>query len=301
MTGGGAQRPVARALDPMDRLGVEALLEADPRSNLFLAATLRDQGLRAGAGGGFWGVLVGEEPRCLAWQGPQPASPEEPEGLVVPCGEPAHGRLLGARLAELSPPRMLIGPREVGDALWEGLGAPRARTWFDQRLMVAEEPSAGPRLPLRRARAEDLPRLAEQSARMMAEDLGEDPRLLDAAGHRRRVRARIEAGLILVGEVEGEPVFKLDLGSRAGGGVQVGGTWVEPAFRGRGLAAAGMRGALELLRRRCAFVTLHLNEANRPAWAAYLRAGFRPSTPYRLAVRAGPEARAGGNAGPAGA
>jgi uncharacterized protein len=56
---------------------------------------------------------------------------------------------------------------------------------------------------------------------------------------------------------------------------QVQGVWVDPEFRGRGLAAPGMAAVVELARQITPVVTLYVNAFNAPARSAYERVGFR--------------------------
>ncbi len=280
--------PRVRPLDPFDRRALQGLLEREPEANLFLLATLRDLGLRPSLDSSWWAAFRDDALVSACWlaRGRPDPEPARVDGLAVPCGEAAPCEEIGRRLTEESPPRMVIGARGPSDALWRGLGSPLTRAWYDQRLLVLRQPSPGRRLPLRRALPTEWALVSEMSARMMQEDLGEDPRLRNLEGHLRRVRERIGRGAILLGEQDGAVVFKLDLGSRGPEGVQVGGTWVPPAARGRGVATAGMRAAGDLLVPRHGWVSLHLNEANAPAMGAYLRAGFEQGAPFRLAIRA---------------
>lgn len=277
-----------RPLTPYDRLALVALLERDTQSNLFLLATVRDLGLRPTGDFAWWGGLAHNELRAVCWiarSWPDP-EPDRVAGLAVPWGDEDACAAIGGRLATASPPRMLIGARSPCDGLWRGMGSPAASLYYDQRLMVLHRPTAGPRLALRRALPAEWALVSEMSARMMLEDLGEDPRALDREGHELRVKDRIRRGGVLLGEEQGRVVFKLDLGSRTNEGVQVGGTWVPPEARGRGVATAGMRAAADQLLERHDWISLHLNEANLPAMSAYLSAGFQRAAPFRMAIRA---------------
>ncbi|RME24225.1 MAG: GNAT family N-acetyltransferase [Deltaproteobacteria bacterium] len=267
---------------------VRDLLSADPDTNLFLLSALQSWGLD-GQQGAWWvgaddgrGRLV-----AVAWSGrpvPEPGA-SVVVGLAVPWGDPEGCRAIGAFLGPRRPPRMVIGPREACDALWRGLGAPAPRLWYDQRLYVCTRVAPGPRLALRTAGASDVPLVVEWSAAMIAEDLQADPRDEDPEGFRRQVRGRVRSGRCLLGLADDGIVFKLDVGRHHQDGVQVGGTYVLPSHRGRGLATAGMRAACDRLFQRYRRVTLHVNEANHPAVAAYERAGFRRATAFRLAAR----------------
>jgi predicted GNAT family acetyltransferase len=61
----------------------------------------------------------------------------------------------------------------------------------------------------------------------------------------------------------------------AGRVAQVQGVWVEPAQRGRGLAAPGVAAVVRATRREVApVVSLYVNSYNAPALATYRRVGF---------------------------
>lgn len=264
----------------------EALAQ-DVNANLFLLGALQSWGISAADGASWWGIGDASRLSAVVWLGrPQPdPGTSVAAGLAVPWGDADGCEAIGRALARVGSPRLVIGPRQASDGLWRGLGSPPPRIWYDQRLYTCTQVTPGPALALRMARPDELDAVAEMSARMMVEDLGEDPQAPDPEEHRRRVRARVLAGRVLLGEADGEVVFKVDVGTKTAQGAQVGGTWVPPHRRGAGLATAGMRAATGELLRRVPTVTLHVNEANTPAVRAYLAAGYRPSTAFRLASR----------------
>jgi hypothetical protein len=90
-------------------------------------------------------------------------------------------------------------------------------------------------------------------------------------------------------EHDGRLVFKIDLGSTCSQGAMVGGTYVVPELRQRGLCGRAMRGVLEDLLQEHPCVTLHLNEANAPAVGCYERAGFQRDVAMRLMVLEPPQ------------
>jgi predicted GNAT family acetyltransferase len=190
--------------------------------------------------------------------------------------------VIGKALGPFGPIRMVVGPRQASDAFWHGLGDPEARIRYEQRLYVCTEVTPGPELEVRPATLAQADALADMAGQMMLEDLGEDPRVYDPEGHRRLVAERIRAGRTMIG-TEGERiVFKVDVGTRFDRGCQVGGTFVPPDLRGRGLATRGMRAVCRRLLRVVPMVTLHVNEANLPAVRSYEATGFRRSAPFRL-------------------
>ena len=52
------------------------------------------------------------------------------------------------------------------------------------------------------------------------------------------------------------------------------GVWLDPALRGRGLAAPAMAKVVQLARTIAPTVSLYVNDYNKPARATYARVGF---------------------------
>ena len=103
------------------------------------------------------------------------------------------------------------------------------------------------------------------------------------------VQRRIREGRTWVVEHDGRLVFKIDLGSTCSQGAMVGGTYVVPELRQRGLCGRAMRGVVQELLQQHPCVTLHLNESNAPAVGCYERAGFQQDVAMRLMVLEPPE------------
>jgi uncharacterized protein len=274
----------ATRLRTEDEALVALVLGADTILNLFLLGMLRERGIRANSGevwigavdgrsGGLRGVAL-----AMGFDGRRDAD------LVVPWGGAEAAGVMGEALGRICGVRSLVGPREAGDALWAALGERPCRVRYAQRLFCCTTPAAGPRLAVRPARADEVARMVDWSERMNVEDLGERPWGASRAAFAESVRSRVEHGLVLVAEQDGAPCFKVDLGTRLPEGVQVGGTFVPPELRGRGIATAAMRGVCALLLRRHAVVSLHANEANLGAVRAYKAAGFLPQDPMRLCI-----------------
>ena len=264
----------ARPLTDADRRGIRDLLAADPVVNLHLLAHLD----RPGPIQDLFGALGPDG----SLQGVALATPS---GFSVPWApDPEAARTLGAFLRDRRAVSFLVGPREACDALWEALASPQPpRRRWDQRLWVCHAPSDGP-MPegFRRARPEEAEAVASRNVAMMLEDLGYDPSIVDPDGHARVIRNRIREGRTWVVEVEGAIRFQIDVGTAGPHGALVGGTWVDPAWRGRGLCAQGMRALAHELLRHHPVVALHLHEDNAPAAGCYRRAGFRPGAAFRI-------------------
>lgn len=263
---------------------IRRLLLRDPVVNLFLLGFLELHPLdrcawigayRGGAGLGRGGSLTG-------------VALLVPGRLVVPYApDLADAAELGAHLKGRFDPTMVVGPRDASDALWQAWtrGRVRALRFYDQRLytrapLPGDEGAQDPALRL--ARPEEWREISEHSARMEIEDLGRDPRAESRSLHERVVRDRIDRGVTWVLEREGRIAFQINVGTATEHGCQVGGTFVPPELRGRGLAVDGMRAVCRRLLREHPLITLHVNEANAPAVRTYERVGFVRGAAFRL-------------------
>lgn len=272
-------------LHPSDRFALEQFLLQHTGANLVPLNVLAYTGLDPAADATWEGALRGRTGRTLIAAALRMGRTPEGWAAAAPTGDPAGCRALGeaARGARVE---LVLAPRPAADAWWEGFGGPPARVWSDHRLYLCAEPSPGPRLPLRRARLDELQLLVDVSAEMELEDFGADPRLEDAETHRADVRRKIEEGRVWVGERGSDIVFKGDVGLVSGRGALVGGLWVSRARRGEGLGQAGLRTLTDVLLRASPMVGLHVREDNAPALGAYRGAGYRPDLPFRLILAA---------------
>lgn len=274
----------ATLLTPADAAEARALLARDPITNLFLIDKLDRTGFVANRADRWVGVRdPSHRLAALAYTARQHAG--RPADTTVPWGDPAHCPALGARIRQEGGSRLLVGPRAACDAVWAGLGRPSPRRHHEQRLYVADQPPDGPQLPVQRATASDVPALTEMQAGMLHDDLGIAREDLDLDILARRVGEKVAAGATWVVREDDRVVFVVSVGFRAAGGAQLGGTYVWPEDRGRGIATRAVRGLVGTLRSEgLPRVTLHVHEANTPAVRCYVAAGFRPHAPFRLMV-----------------
>jgi predicted GNAT family acetyltransferase len=110
---------------------------------------------------------------------------------------------------------------------------------------------------------------------MYLEEMGEDPLARDPAGYRRRVRVLTDRSWTYVYELDGELVFKMDVGCASQHGAQIQGVYVPTELRGRGLGTQAMGACCALAFQRHPALSLYVNDFNRPAVALYERLGFR--------------------------
>lgn len=208
-----------------------------------------------------------------------------PGRLCVPFApDPDDARALGAHLRREHRACMMVGPREASDALWSTWAFDASvDRWYDQRLYVCDRALPSPGMPeFRQATVDDLDVLVPQSAKMEEEDVGRRPYDEDPAGYTAMIRRRVEAGQTWVTDHGGRIVFQINVGTATTWGAQVGGTYVPPDQRGKGLAAQGMTELAKRLIPLHSRLTLHVHEANTPAVRTYERTGYRPHAAFRL-------------------
>lgn len=220
-----------------------------------------------------WGAdaLLG----CL-WFGPR-------GNLVILCREPLDpDAVAGAVHQGRWPWRIALGPGPVIDALSTRLsGVPlvhRDQVYHGCAPAQARPPATP--LASRRALRGDRDRLMQATLELNRADLNVDPRRVDRRWLRDMVDARIADGSTLVVGPVGQLESKLDLGSRGAAGLVLEGVFTFPGSRGRGLATA-LVGTVAA-RATEPFVCLHVAADNRPARAAYDRAGLTEQGRCRL-------------------
>jgi len=246
-------------------------------------ATAAEVGLRR-AGGTLWGFERDDELVAVCWSGANlvPVVPPGAEDAI-----PAFARLARGAARRSS---SIVGERESVLELW-GLLAPH---WPEPREVRADQPSlaidtdplVSPDPLVRRTRPEEYDDLLPACLAMFTEEVGYSPVAVDGgAVYHAQVAALVTSGrsFVRIDETEHGPVvvFKAELGSVTPEAVQVQGVWVNPAFRGRGLAASGMAAVVQHVRRSFApTVSLYVNSFNAPALAVYRRVGFRQVGTY---------------------
>jgi uncharacterized protein len=112
------------------------------------------------------------------------------------------------------------------------------------------------------------------SVAMYTEEVGVSP-LDGGRGYRHRVAELVRSGRAYAKVVNGRVVFKADIAVITPRTAQIQGVWVDPQWRGRGIATAGMAAVVnDALRRVAPTVSLYVNDYNLPARAAYKHCGF---------------------------
>ncbi|KHL15849.1 hypothetical protein CLV56_0491 [Mumia flava] len=261
-----------RVLGEHDLSAVQRLVDRDPLVNLFVdhrLATTRMQ--PRWLGGEIWGYFDGGElvSACHVAANfvPVEATPDAIDAFTRRARR--TGRLSSS----------IVGPATEVGALWERLephwGPARSLRLNQPFLQIAGPPRIAPDPRVRPVLLDEVDVLYPACVAMFTEEVGESPELPGRHSYRARVTQLVTRGWSYAIIEDGEVLFKAEVGSATARGCQVQGVWVAPEHRGRGLAARGMAGVVELARREVApVVTLYVNDYNVAARAAYARAGF---------------------------
>jgi predicted GNAT family acetyltransferase len=141
-------------------------------------------------------------------------------------------------------------------------------------MVIDGEPAIAHNPQVRRVTLHHWDAYYQAAVKMYTEEVGVSPLQGNPAGYRFYIRQLITSGRAF-GMFDGDRViFKADLGSVSGTVSQVQGVWVDPEFRGRGLAAPAMATVVNLARSVTPTVSLYVNDFNLPARATYARVGF---------------------------
>lgn len=261
-------------LSGADTAALWALVERDPVANIFLAAHLESTGTAAPTTMG--GQILGYERRgaltAACWTGAN----------VVPIAadEEAAGAFGGYLTGSGRRFSSIFGPREPVLRLWDVMSTERPSP-FDVRdtqpLLVHDgQPSVAANPGLRFSHQDDLPALLPACIAMFEEEVGYSPVLGGEHFYRQRVSGLVRRGHSLIDtDRRGRVIFKAELGAVTDSTSQVQGVWMNPLYRGRGLAAGYMAATVNLARRLTPSVSLYVNNYNGRALSVYRRVGFR--------------------------
>ena len=265
-----------RQLGEPERATVERILDQDPYAGAQIAERVAAHGLNWWRSDGrIYGYGTGRRIESLCWSGAH---------LVPVCTTPAavaaYADLLGAE------PRIcssIIGRAEAVLDLWERLGGhwgPARDVRPHQPLLVADrEAPVAPDPEVRLVQPGEVDQLFPAAVAMYTEEVGVSPLLDDGGrGYKRRISDLVQAKRAYARFDGGRVVFKAELAIVTRRTTQVQGVWVDPEFRGRGMAAGAMAAVLrDALRRVAPTVSLYVNDYNAPARRVYARCGFVPN------------------------
>jgi predicted GNAT family acetyltransferase len=265
-----------RQLGESERAAVERILDRDPYAGAQVAERVATHGLNWWrADGRLYGHGDSRRVESLLWSGAH---------LVPVCTTPAaiaaFAELLGTETRVCS---SIIGRADAVLDLWDRLGGHwgRARDIRPSQplLVTGEDPPVAPDPAVRLVRPNEIDQLFPAAVAMYTEEVGVSPLLDDGGrGYRRRM-AELVRGKRAYGRFAGDRViFKAELAIVTARTAQVQGVWVDPEFRGRGLATPAMAAVTrDALHRVAPTVSLYVNDYNTPARRVYARCGFAPA------------------------
>lgn len=265
-----------RVLNEDDTGALYRLLAADPVANVSVTAAVRQRGTAAPGKSRNTPLILGIDDdhgtlSAACWLGSN----------IIPAAADTHaGELFGAAARSLRRRvSSMYGRAEPVLALFEATGWSNHREVRPEQPLMAIDrtPAIEPLSGVRRSRLDEFPAVERACAAMFTEELGFSPYEQGAAQYRERIRTLIQAGhsLVYVDQESRQIVFKAEFGAVTDEVIQIQGVWVNPGWRGRGLAAPGMAAVVEYGLALAPTVSLYVNSWNTAAVRAYERVGFQ--------------------------
>jgi ribosomal protein S18 acetylase RimI-like enzyme len=203
---------------------------------------------------------------------------------IVPSG---RGCSAFAEVTARSRARMVIGEERAVGELWDAVASrmpPPREDRPGQPVYVTDEPPAAGETGLREATTADLDVLVPACAQAHFEEIGIDPLRRDPEGFRWRTQAQIGEGRSWVW-LDGDTIlFKAEASAWTPQAVQLQQVWVDPAVRGRGYGARGMRDLCRRLLERTPTVCLFVRADNEAGIRTYESIGMRRTISYRSLI-----------------
>jgi len=266
-------RPRLRLLGPDDVDAVTRLIERDPVTHVFVDYRVRLTRLEPRwLGGEVWGYVEGGELvsvcHAAANLAPVLSTPEALEAYAARAI--SQGRKCGS----------ILGLDAEVAALWarlEGSWGPARSVRPRQPFMVLDrKPRVEGSADVRRVTPDEVDAFYPACVAMYTEELGVSP---EAAGgatlYRARVTQLVSRGLAFAHIENDEVLFKAELGPITPHASQLQSVWVNPRYRGQGLAAPRVAAVCRAAMLDGApVVSLYVNEHNVSARRTYERVGF---------------------------
>ncbi|MEO3818017.1 GNAT family N-acetyltransferase [Plantactinospora sp. B24E8] len=263
-----------RQLGEAERGTVERILDLDPYAAAQVAERVATNGLSWWrADGRVLGYGARDRIEALCWLGGQ---------LTPVC---AHQAAITAFAETLSAEERLcssiVGRADGVLGLWERLSGqwgPARDVRPNQPLLATETvPPVDPDPDVRPVRTDEVDLLFPAAVAMYTEEVGVSPLAEDGGrAYRQRVAELVRTRRAYGKFVDGQVVFKAELAVVTRRTAQIQGVWVDPTWRGQGIAAAAMAAVVrDALARVAPSVSLYVNDYNIPARRVYERCGFR--------------------------
>lgn len=267
-------RSPVRHLGENERAAVERLLDREPIAAAQVIERISARGLAWWrADGRMLGYGGRRELQAVCWTGahvtPIGASQEAVAAFAETLSRSA--RTCGS----------IVGPAEPVLELWQALSGtwgPSREVREAQPLLVADSPApVDEDQGVRQVALDEIDTLLPASIAMYTEEVGVSPVSGPSdTAYRGRVAALVRAGRTYAKFAEGRVVFKADVAVLTRHTAQIQGVWVDPQWRGHGIATAGMAKVVnDALRRFAPTVSLYVNDYNVAARRAYAHCGFR--------------------------
>lgn len=219
----------------------------------------------------FIGLFTDGVLRCAILTGANLMPISVVDEFVLPFAESLRG--MGRRCSSI------VGPASQVLALWTALEP----SWGPAREIRKSQPflamTSYPKIVIdeevRYSTRMDLDALFPACVDMFTQEVGVSPIQYGSAAYRSRVGELISQRHSFVRTFGDEVVFKAEVGVVSSQAAQIQGVWVNPKYRGQGIASSAMAAVVRHVIDDIAPVaTLYVNDFNRPALATYLRTGF---------------------------
>lgn len=266
-----------RVLDPDDLDAALAILRREPVANAFVTSRVQVAGLDPWRlGGEMWGWYSDGVLTSMCYAG---------ANLVPICAGPEAARAFADRARRAGRRcSSIVGPVEPTRQLWRMLEphwGPAREVRANQPLMITDRRSDAvhPDPGVRRVKKDEMDVLMPACVAMFTEEVGISPLVGDGGLlYQARVAELVSTGRSFARIENGEVIFKAEIGAATTEVCQIQGVWVNPAHRGKGLAAPGMAAVLRYALADVApIVSLYVNDFNAVARATYRRVGFQES------------------------
>jgi len=266
-----------RRLQAEDLPALGALLVENPVRHSFISSRLEALGPQAVAIQGFLGAFEADRLQSALMLGAN----------LVPISTTQESRQGFADAIVMFRERCLslVGPQTEVLDLWHMLEP----AWGIARDVRAEQPFFSTSNPsplliddqVRYSHIGDLEALFPACVAMFTEEVGISPLNNRPSAYRQRVNELVTTRRSFI-RCDGDYViFKAEVGSIGNGVAQLQGVWVNPDYRGRGIAAPAIAAVVRyVLQDMASVVSLYANVYNTRAVAAYKRVGFKQTDTF---------------------
>jgi predicted GNAT family acetyltransferase len=139
-----------------------------------------------------------------------------------------------------------------------------------------------PGLALRRPRAADIEELLPLQSAYEREEVLPSGALLNERGSLLNLKHIVSEEIALIAEINGRIVGKINTNAQGYSRCQIGGVYVPPAFRRKGIARCMITAFSRILFSRGFALTLFVRKTNHAAISAYVQCGFKTIADYRI-------------------